>query len=143
MLSEKFVIVDGVWYHVRVEFELLKSCERIAKASASAHARWDAHRMLPTPTTHKEESKKTFSNDFVVGKKNGAGKGKFTIDDPDERLARFQKWLAEAPGKLGWPTVIAGSDPKMPSHLAAIELCRARAKELGKGLPPQWPTTLQ
>lgn len=140
-LSEKFIIVDELWYHVRVENELLRSCERIAKASASAHARWDAPAMLPTSTTTKEE-RKNLSNDFLVGsagKKNGQGNGHVTIKDSSERLSRFQVWLARALGPDGWHRVAEAADPTNARYGASLALCKAKTKELGKGWPNQWP----
>lgn len=53
-LSDKFVIVDGLLYHVRVEYELLRSCQRISSAQARANARWHAQDMQVTITTTKE-----------------------------------------------------------------------------------------
>ena len=137
----KFYCHEGLLYHPRVEFELLRSCDRIAKGTASANARWDARRMLPTSTPTKEESKKTFISKFVVGKKNGLGNGgSVTILDPSERLARFQKWLAEAiPGGHGWQIVASAADATHPEHLASLAFCKAEARRLGKGWPKQWP----
>lgn len=132
-LSEKFIIVDGLWYHVRVEIELLKSCERIAKASASAHARWDAPAMLPT-STPKEESKKNLLNGFVVG---GGGKKEMT---PENKLAMFQSWLAKEMGSEGWRVVGHANDPSCPEYPEAVAFCRKFAKARGKGWPHQWPT---
>ena len=137
-LTEKFVIVDKLWYHVRVEIELVKSCERIAKASASAYARWDARDMLPTTTS----TKKPVSNksSFNGGKLEN---GKVTILDPAERLSRFQKWLAEAIGSpQGWIIVSEASDPSTPNHKASLTFCKAEAKRLGKGWPRQWPGSI-
>lgn len=85
------------------------------------------------------EGSKNLLNGLVVGKKNGRGNGAVTISDPQERLSRFQKTLAEKPGGLGWLIVSAASDPTHTGHLAALEHCRARAKEIGKGWPQQWP----
>lgn len=137
-ILEYFSLEDGVWKHERVEKELLKSCARIAAASANAYARWHADEMLPTPT---KEVSKSSSNGFVVGKKNGAGDGGVTIQDPSERLARFQKWLAERfAGGQGWLIVAAASDPTHKDYPASLALCKAEAKRLGKGWPRQWDT---
>lgn len=137
-LSDMFVIVDGLWYHVRVEIELLKSCVRITSARASANARWHASDMLPTTTTT-EESKKNLLNRFVVGKKNGAGNGGITILDPNERLNRFQKTLAESFREKGWEIVTAAADPQHPNFSVALETCKTQARLIGKGWPKQWP----
>ena len=138
-ISEFFAVVNGVWTHERVDLEILKSCDRIAKASASAHARWHASDMLPTSTPTKEESNKVLLNGFIVGKRNGAGNSGTTIKDPNQRLAIFQKWLAEKPGHMGWMSVSAAADPSQPNHALELARCKAKAKELGKGWPHQWP----
>lgn len=49
-----FSLKDGVWYHDRVEKELLSSCKRISSAQAKAHARWHPQDMLITTTITKE-----------------------------------------------------------------------------------------
>lgn len=133
-ISEFFAVQDGVWTHERVDLEILKSCERIAKASASAHARWHAPDMLPTSTPTKEDSNKSSFNG------NGLGKGGVTILDPNERLSRFQKKLAESFRENGWPLVVAASDPKHPEHDAALRVCKNQARLIGKGWPKQWPS---
>ncbi len=131
-VSEFFDLSGGAWRHDRVEIELLKSCQRIAAASANAYARWDADSMLPTPT------KKEDSDSFNVGRKKRAGNG-CTIKDPAERLNRFQRSLAEAMGQDGYKIVGAAADPGNPFHARSLALCKAKAKEMGKGWPLLWP----
>lgn len=131
-ISEFFAVLDGVWRHERVEKEILKSCARINSASANAYARWDAKPMLPTTTT----TKKIDISTFVVGKKE---RGDVTILDPTERLNRFQKTLADAMGRDGYSIVGAASDPSNPLYERSLALCKAKASELKKGWPLQWP----
>lgn len=135
-ISEFFAVSEGSWTHDRVEIELLKSCERTAKASASAYARWDAKPMLPTPTKE-QVSKIEGISGFIVGKKRG-GNGSVTILDPNERVNRFKKALAESFKEKGWEIVLAASDPQNPSHAIALETCKTQAKLIGKGWPHRW-----
>ena len=136
----KFYSNGTLLYHSRVEKEILRSCERISKASASANARWGAQRMLSTPTPTKEESNNnSFSNGNGIGKKSGSLGNVVTISDPNERLARFQKWLAER-GGAGWISVSKASDPSHPEFAVELARCREKAKAAGKGWPRQWPS---
>lgn len=68
-----------------------------------------------------------------------AGNGGATIKDPAERLARFQKALAESFPQKGWDIVSAAADPLAGDHARCLTLCRAQAKLIGKGWPKQWP----
>jgi len=88
-----------------------------------------------SPSSHKEVSKNLL-NGFVVGK-NGDG-GSVTILDPQERLNRFQAWLAKSLGPSGWEMVIAAADPKNPEHRAMLTRCKEQARKMGKGWPRQW-----
>lgn len=59
VLEPYFEIKDGAWIHKRVEKEILKCCERSAKASQSACVRYASALQLHTHTQiHKEEEKK-------------------------------------------------------------------------------------
>lgn len=136
-ISEYFAVLDGAWRHERVEKELLRSCNRIAAASANAYARWDADGMLPT-STKKQVSKKEEISGFSAGKKNGVRAG-VTIADPAERLARFQKLIAEGLGRDGYMIVGAASDPQSPEFGRCLALCKAQATKMNKGWPRQWP----
>jgi hypothetical protein len=66
--------------------------------------------------------------------KNGTGR-RVTIVDPDERMDRFERKLAE---KVGWNMVIAARTPDHPQHDQALKLCKATAKQLGKKWPHSW-----
>lgn len=89
-----------------------------------------------TQTRTESERKRKISG-FVVGKKNGFGNG-YTIQDPDERLNRFKKTLAEAIGRDGYMVVGQASDPENPLYGRSLALCKDVAKKLGKGWPHQW-----
>ncbi len=69
------------------------------------------------------------------GKKNGAH---VFIEDPKERLARFQATVAKALGPKGWEIVASAADTADPCHDANKELCRQAAKSIGKGWPRAW-----
>lgn len=57
---------------------------------------------------------------------------------PDERLTRFQQWLApRVPG--AWLTIAAALDPNHQDHNTAIRACKTAAKVHGKGWPIAWP----
>lgn len=84
------------------------------------------------------ESERRKVLNFVVGKKNGVQNG-HTIQDPGERLNRFQKWLAESFGSDGYKIVGAALDKENPLHKRSLALCMAKTQEHGKGWPHQWP----
>lgn len=88
------------------------------------------------------DGKKASLNGFSTGKKNGDGNGHATIKDPSERIARFQKKLADAFGTSldGWAIVSAAADPSSSLHQRSLLLCKAKAKEIGKGWPNNWPS---
>ncbi len=92
-------------------------------------------RNAPDQTRTETDSNKVLN--FVVGKKKGFDGN--TIKDPQERLNRFQKTIAEALGRDGFQIVGAASDPENPLYRRSLALCEAKAKELGKGWPYQWP----
>lgn len=96
-----------------------------------------------THTNNQEQERKNLSNGFLVGsagKKNSLGNGHVTIQDPSERLSRFQAWLAKVLGRDGWVTVTEAADPTKANHRASLAICRAKTREMGKGWPNQWPT---
>lgn len=159
IMEPYFQIRDGRWFHGKVEKELVRARDIIEKKTksgkAGATARWgndgerngnriadamaesmpDAKQTdapLPPPRT-----KKIYSS-FVVGRKIGAQSGT-TIKDPGERLNRFQKTLAEALGRDGYSIVGAAANPDNLLHARSLALCQAKAKEIGKGWPHQWP----
>jgi uncharacterized protein YdaU (DUF1376 family) len=136
----KFTCKEGLLYHSRIEKELLRSSERLESARANGRAGGLAKSYLTTSTSTKEESKKENILNFVVGKNgNGSGSG-VTIKDPAERLARFQKWLAESFPHNGWDLVAAAADKAHPQHEIALTACKRQARSLGKGWPTQWPS---
>lgn len=139
----KFYSNGTLLYHSRVEFELLRSSNRQAAAIANGRAGGLAKSYLTTPTSTPEETVNNNSsfNGKVPGKKNGQGNGHVTIKSPDERLARFQKWLA-IDARMGWIAVSVAADPSHPQYGAELERCRERAREMGKGWPKQWPSPL-
>lgn len=77
-------------------------------------------------------------NSFIVGGRAGKKDG-VTIQDPSERIARFQKKLAQELGKDGWVLVAAASDANAPDHGRALEICKNAATKIGKGWPRNWP----
>lgn len=124
---------DGELSHDRVEKEIVRSCDRICAGKAGANARWGAAALPPTSTPTKEDL-----NSFVMGKKNGARNG-VTIQDPKERLNRFQKTIAEAIGRDGYDIVGWASDTTHPMFVRSLAICKAKARDLNKGWPHQWP----
>lgn len=134
-LSQFFTVRDGFWHHDRVELELLKSSDRQAAAIANGRAGGLAKAKLSTTTSTKKKE------DNILSFNGGLGKnGKVTIKDPGERLARFQKWLADSlGGPQGWVLVEEAADPTKQNHLASLAFCKAETKRLGKGWPHQWP----
>lgn len=95
-----------------------------------------------TRTRADTDGKKDFPKKFVVGR-NGTNGDRVTLKNPSERLARFQKTLAEAFPKDGWLIVGAASDPSSPDYSRCVTLCKALARDLGKGWPHQWPAPVQ
>jgi uncharacterized protein YdaU (DUF1376 family) len=136
-LSDMFVLVDGLWYHVRVEYELLRSSERLSSARANGRAGGLAKSYLPTPTpTKEEESKKGKILDFSRGR---VGNGSITIQDQHERISRFQVWLSKKMGPDGWVTIGEAADPASPNYRTSLDRCKSIAREHGKGWPHAWP----
>jgi uncharacterized protein YdaU (DUF1376 family) len=150
MLAQFFVKKGDGWHSLKAE-KIMEEAEekhqkrveagRIGGKQRSSNAEAMPEHRLTTHNhnhNHKEESKKNgFSTDLVVGK-NGLGNGHVTVKDPRERIARFQKKLAEAIPNNGWLTVIAAADPAAAGHLDALEICKLTAKRLGKGWPQNW-----
>ncbi len=131
-LSDMFVIVDGLWYHVRVERELLRSSERLKSARANGRAGGLAKSYLLTTTTTEESKKVVDFQDFVVGGRRGEM-------SPENRLSKFHNWLAPLLGDGGWSIIGRAMDPQSPDYPKAVALCRMTAKQHGKGWPHQWP----
>lgn len=134
-LSDLFVIFDAFWYHVRVEKELLKSSERLLSARANGRAGGLANGLAKSKlltSTLTEERKIVDLKDFVVGKVKGE------MSDAN-KIALFQKWLAELIGRDGWAIVGKAADPGCPEYETAIAFCKKFARQNGKGWPHQWP----
>lgn len=143
-LIREFCKSDGNWITQKKlfkEWKWVKEKGRIGRDAAKA--RWDKEKdvsgrnagaMPPHPYPNPLEKKDLISS-ISGGKKNG----KVTILDAQERLNRFQKTLAEAMGRDGYSIVGAAADPSNPLYMRSVALCQAKAKELGKGWPHQWP----
>lgn len=110
--------------------ERVKRFRNASKALPETGPDTDSEQTIP-------ESERNKVLNFVVGKSNGVKNG-HTIQDPAERLNRFQKWLAEALGRDGYSIVGAAMDQNSPLHRRSLDLCKAKTKELGKGWPHQW-----
>jgi len=87
----------------------------------------------PPPHPKKQEFKKSFSSG------HGLGNGAVTIENPHERIARFQQKIAQALGPAGWETVLAACARSDPKHEASLALCKQTARSMNKGWPRQWP----
>ncbi len=144
---------DGLYRQKRLsdEREYVSHCA--ARSSAGGHGKALKSRHMayakpllnecqisaPTPTPIKE-SKKDLLNEFVVGKKNGKENG-VTIQNPMDRLARFDQKLAASFPEYGWLIVAAAHDPDNPRHQECMDLCKKQAKLIGKGWPNNWYLT--
>jgi uncharacterized protein YdaU (DUF1376 family) len=106
--------------------------ERLAKCLADAK-QTPAPQPQPIPTP----DQKNISS-FVVGRGKRGGDS-VTIEDPNERIARFQKTIAQALGKNGWTIVAAAADPTSPDYEQALQACKSAAQRIGKGWPRLWP----
>jgi hypothetical protein len=95
------------------------------------------HETGPDQTITDTDYKKVDLSKFMVGKKE---RGEVTIFDPKERLNRFQKTIAEAIGRDGYMIVGQASDPANPLYTRSLAICKAKAAELKKGWPHQWPS---
>lgn len=141
-ISDYFVISCGSWWHVRVEYELLRSNDRSNAGRTAGVASAQRRAKNPHPHPQEEENKKKeveqILSSFGIGKKAGIKNG-FTIQDPSERLARFQRTIAEALGVDGYAIVGAASDPSSPEFERCLTLCQAKARDLNRGWPFQWP----
>lgn len=96
------------------------------------------HETGPDQTISEQIQKKEDFSKFVVGRKNGS-RARVTILDPQNRLAIFQRNLADEIGKNGWMIVGHAADPNHDLHARSLAICKDAAKRLGKGWPHQWP----
>lgn len=153
MLAEFFVRKGEGWHNLKAE-EVMKDAEKrhqkLVEAgraggkarSSDAQAMFevgssDAQASTATPI-NKQNGKSFNANSFGGVGKNGSGN--VTIKDPSERLARFQKSIAEAiPNGEGWAIVTEAMDPANLNFHRALATCQATAKRLNKGWPHQWP----
>lgn len=127
------------WIHDRVDRELKKAADLREKkrlAGVASGNRRSTAVQQPFTQLQPQDTKVVNLNGFVVGKKP---REETTIRDAGERLSRFQKTLAEAMGRDGYSIVGAAQDPGNPLYARSLALCQAKAEELGKGWPHQWP----
>mgnify|MGYP000884967129 FL=1 len=73
---------------------------------------------------------------FVVGR--GGGRARVPMTD-ENKIALFQKWLAEQIGRDGWRIVGEAADPSSPNYETALAFCKEQARKGGKGWPHKWP----
>ena len=135
------------YFHPRIEQELEKArilSERGTKAGlASGHKRQQDANKTPTKTQPPHPPGEVSKN-LLNGDGAESGKRDFTIKDPQERLARFQKTLAQSFPQDGWLIVASASNLSAPDHAKCLELCKAQARKIGKqGLPHAWFEALQ
>lgn len=95
----------------------------------------ESHTPSPLPTKNQD------SKNHQISAGNGSGNGahSVTIEDPNDRMARFQAKLARQLGPDGWPIVIAATQSSSPEHKRSLALCQQAARALGKGWPKAWP----
>jgi len=135
-----FTCKDGLLRHERIEKELLRSSDRLAAAVANGRAGGLAKAKLPHPTPQ-EVDKKVLINEMLNGVgKNGLrrGNGHVTVQDPLDRIARFQKSIVPHL-KDGWLTIDAAMRPAKVGYEDALAQCQAAARKIGKGWPRNWP----
>ena len=97
---------------------------------------------IPFPShSHKKVSngKETFSQNGSGNNGRGRGDG-FTIENPEERMRRFEKKIAEEIGQGGWQIVMAAQTPTAPEYARCLKVCKEAARRLGKGWPRLWPS---
>ena len=137
-LEPFFTIELGrVWRHSRIDDELKKAADLREKRRGAAAARWcnsnaNAVQMHAQPQPPSQEQKIVSLKGFIVGK----GKGEMSDEN---KIALFQKWLAELIGKDGWTIVGKAADPFCPEYDTALAFCKNFARQNGKGWPHKWP----
>lgn len=87
-------------------------------------------------TTETGIAEQAVTREGRIARKNGV-----TIEDPHERMARFQQSLATRLGPNGWAVVIAATQRSDPQHAQSLALCKRACSDLGKGWPKAWPIT--
>lgn len=138
------VQLGKVWMHDKIERELKKAADLREKKRqagiASGNARSTGVQHLTQQDTQQNgnqpqsQSKIVDLKGFSIGKNGGK-----TEHSSENRLALFQKWLAETMGAHGWKIVGEASDPTNPNYSEAVTFCKKFARENGKGWPHQWP----
>lgn len=162
IMASFFTVADGFWSQGRAEKELASARAIVAARSeagkAGAAKTWENHikvdgkRMAnassslrqsdgPLPQPIPKEEQETITS-FVIGR-GGKKSGDVTVQDPDERIARFQKTIAKAIGKDGWSIVAVAADPAAPDYERALAVCKSAAARIGKGWPRLWPAPHQ
>lgn len=96
----------------------------------------DTSSHLPSPSPTENKNIKSVSH---AGNGSGNGAHNVTIEDPLQRIARFQQKLAKHLGARGLDVVLNAMDSKHPHHAQSLALCKVAARELGKGWPRNWP----
>lgn len=154
----KLYVDNGFLRNATADVEALDALHRVLSASDAAHQAWATKRsksapvsnenkdlfdtavdapVIPaqmTPTTTKNSKKR--DSGFSGGKAKGPQA--VTIQDPGERLARFQKNLAEEIGSGGYAIIAAVNDPTNPLHTRSVKLCRDATRRMNKRWPTQW-----
>lgn len=87
-----------------------------------------------TSSSPSSSPKKIEITNFVMGRKSGL----IPMTDQN-KIALFQKWLAELIGKDGWRIVGEAADPAAPNYEEALAFCKDKARAHGKGWPHKWP----
>jgi uncharacterized protein YdaU (DUF1376 family) len=162
-LDQFFERRGAFWHNLRAE-EIMQAAEdkrqklieagRVGGLKRSSHPQAtlkpplsEAQATRSTPRPREESKKKDSFNGFVVENGNGKNKGlrnghSVTIQDPIERIARFQQKLLPELGTGGHMIIAAACDAKHPDHQRALTACKLAAKSIGKGWPDNWPTNL-
>jgi uncharacterized protein YdaU (DUF1376 family) len=155
----------GVWRQKRLEKERDFLRKRSTKQSENINKRWSRnnenndlaqttvvpslypppHPPVPVSTESSSSSPSTASARDQTNPQNPHGNGyrdgTVTIEDPANRLAIFQRTIAQRLGPSGYDIVTAATDANSPEHARSLALCKAAAKALGKGWPRQWLIT--
>lgn len=121
-------------------FQALSGCQRICPAHAPDSPNPVQEENTCRPSLEPARAKEGFSTNLIGKNGNGFAIGTYTVADPHQRIARFQKKLASAIGAQGWAIIIVAMNPKHPSHETALTHCKMIARtQLKKGWPRAWP----
>lgn len=105
-------------------------------SSSASSSQEEAQIPSPSPTKNKK-----LNSHQSTGNGTGTGTPSVTIEDPNERMARFAASVATHLGRDGWTLVTAAQDSASPEHKRSLALCKQAAKAIGKGWPHAWPIT--